>query len=95
VVGPVLFDLRAPFSRQSGDLTVSGTLSAADLTTSSELGIRDLADAFQSVIGLATYIDIHTDGHADGEIRGWLGMSTADYAAAIARRTLLQSTARR
>ena len=53
VVGPALFDLR-PASGQSGDFRLRGTMSVADLTTRPELGIRDIVDAFESVVGLAT-----------------------------------------
>lgn len=92
VVGPVLFDFRlAP--QPAGDFTVRGTLSGADLTTRPELGIRDIVDALESVIAFATYIDIHTEGRGDGEIRGPLVLTSdsADSASARARRLLLQT----
>lgn len=71
MAGPVLFDLR-PTSRLAGDITLSGTVGTSSLTTNSALGIKDVEDALESIIGLATYIDIHAEGHGDGEIRGWL-----------------------
>lgn len=71
MTGPVLFDLR-PTNRLAGDITLSGTVGTSSLTTHSGLGIKDVEDALESVIGLATYIDIHAEGHGDGEIRGWL-----------------------
>jgi len=85
--GPVLFDLR-PVPRQSGDIDVSGPLSTANLNTHPNLGIRDIDDAIESLIGLTTYIDVHTDGNPDGEVRGVLLPSGYDAAAAGARRTL-------
>jgi hypothetical protein len=71
VVGPVLFDLR-PTPNQSGDFTLRGTLSAADLTARPELGVRDIIDALETVMGVGTYVDVHTSVRADGEIRGLL-----------------------
>lgn len=95
VVGPVLFDLR-PNQRMAGDVEVNGTLTAGNLTTASELGIRDIGDAFQALIGYATYIDIHTEGHGDGEVRGLVVFSGDDgTAAAAAHRRLQQTRVRR
>ena len=54
VGGPVLFDLRA-VPRQAGDISVTGTLSAADLTMHANLGVRNIDDALQSIVGL----DVH------------------------------------
>ncbi|MDH4064447.1 MAG: CHRD domain-containing protein [Acidobacteriota bacterium] len=88
VGGPVLFDFR-PAQRQAGDLNMSGTLSAASLTTHADLGIRDIGDALQSIIGLTTYIDVHTDAKPEGEIRGALVISFSDSLAAEVQRTLL------
>jgi hypothetical protein len=82
VGGPVLFDLRPTLVRQAGDLNLSGSLGQSDLTTHADLGIRDLPDALQSIIGLTTYIDVHTDGHPDGEIRGLLVIAIGESAAA-------------
>ncbi|HUU36517.1 MAG TPA: CHRD domain-containing protein [Vicinamibacterales bacterium] len=94
LVGPVLFDLR-PNQRMAGDVEFSATINAGNLTTSPALGVRDLNDAFQALIGLAAYIDIHTEGHGDGEVRGWLMPWTSDSAAARTRRMLLQTAPRR
>jgi len=103
VVGPVLLDLR-PNQRMAGDVEISGTLNSGNLTTAPDLGIRDLGDALQAIIGLATYIDIHTEGHGDGEIRGLLVISLSDCTATAsactatavqARRALGQTTTRR
>jgi hypothetical protein len=88
LAGPVLYDLRPTQVRQAGDITMTGTLGVANLTTHADLGIRDVADALESIIGLAAYIDVHTDGHGDGEIRGLLMISMGDSAAAGVRRTL-------
>ncbi|MGE0812826.1 MAG: CHRD domain-containing protein [Vicinamibacterales bacterium] len=85
IVGPVLFDLR-PVNRLSGDISLTGVMSTANLTTDAGLGVRDIEDALESVIGLATYVDVHTEGHGDGEIRGWLTPVAAGGAVAVAVR---------
>jgi hypothetical protein len=94
VVGPVLLDLR-PNQRMTGDVEISGTINAGNLTTSPALGIRELSDAFQALIGFATYIDIHTEGHGDGEVRGVIVFSGSDAMVARARRLLSPTTMRR
>lgn len=86
--GPVLYDLRPTQVRQTGDLVLTGTLGVASLTTHADLGIRDVDDALESIIGLEAYIDVHTDGHGDGEIRGLLLISMADSMAVGVRRSL-------
>ncbi|MDH4066947.1 MAG: CHRD domain-containing protein [Acidobacteriota bacterium] len=90
VGGPVLFDLRA-VPRQAGDISVTGTLSAADLTMHANLGVRNIDDALQSIVGLATYIDVHTEGNPDGEVRGPLVISMAESTAGRVRHMLLSS----
>jgi len=88
IAGPVLYDLRPTQVRQAGDLTMTGTLGVSSLTTHADLGIRDVTDALESIIGLAAYIDVHTDGHGDGEIRGLLMISMDDSMAMGVRRTI-------
>ncbi|MEZ5292748.1 MAG: CHRD domain-containing protein [Vicinamibacterales bacterium] len=85
MVGPVLFDL-PPANHLAGDLSLTGVVSAANLKTDASLGVRDLEDALESVIGLATYVDVHTEGHGDGEVRGWLTPVSAGDAVALALR---------
>ncbi len=91
LTGPVLFDLR-PMASQSGDVSFRGTLAVADLTARPELGIRTTGDALESVAGLATYLDIHTEGNGNGELRGQL--LPVDVYTATALRRLLERSGR-
>lgn len=85
VVGPVLFDL-LPTNHLAGDVSMTGVASTANLKTDASLGVRDVEDALESVVGLATYVDLHTEGHGDGEVRGWLTPVSAGDSVALALR---------
>lgn len=69
--GPVIWNLNVP-NNISNDFTVTAVFSCANLTLRPDQGIRSCDDAFQSVLGENTYVNIHSAVNPGGEIRGQL-----------------------
>jgi hypothetical protein len=71
VNGPVVVDFPIPAGR-TGDLTLSFRVGPNQLRPRPEIGINTIDDVFQSVVGGAGYVNIHTSTNPGGEIRGQL-----------------------
>lgn len=71
VAGPVVIDLTPPFDA-SNDYELNGTVTQSMFRARPEIGIRDMDDFIQSLVGGQAYLNIHTAVYGAGEIRGQL-----------------------
>ena len=69
VSGPVVVNFPIPRDRV-GDLSLSFTVSAANLSPNPALGINTMDDVIQAIVGGGAYVNIHTAVFPAGEIRG-------------------------
>lgn len=69
VAGPTVVNIAFP-PQISNDYNLSGTATAANLTTRGDQGIRSWDDFIQSLLGGQTYINIHSNVNPGGEVRG-------------------------
>jgi len=71
VNGPVILDFRIT-AGVSNDFSYSGTLTAADLRANAQFGINSFEDAIFAIASGVSYVNVHTQANAGGEIRGQL-----------------------
>jgi hypothetical protein len=71
VAGPIIVNFPTP-GPLSNDFRLSGTATAAEILLRPDVGIRSPDDAFESIIGENTYVNIHSQVNGPGEVRGRL-----------------------
>jgi hypothetical protein len=71
VSGPTMVNFAIP-GPLSNDFRLTGTATDAGITLRPEQGIRTPDDAYQSILGNATYVNLHSLVNPGGEIRGQL-----------------------
>lgn len=69
--GPVIVNFAPPISA-SNDFSYSGTVPEAQFVNRADQGIRSADDVFQAILGGNTYVNVHSQANAGGEIRGRL-----------------------
>jgi hypothetical protein len=69
--GPVIVNFEPPVPA-SNEFGFSGTVPDAEFVMRPDQGIRSADDAFQSIIGGNSYVNVHSDVNRGGEIRGQL-----------------------
>jgi hypothetical protein len=75
-VGPVVVNLSVP-STASNDFSYSGTVKDTEFiisTNTSNVGIRSADDTLQALLGGNAYVNVHSQAHPAGEIRGQLAI---------------------
>lgn len=70
--GPVIFKLYAAVDGPFPAI-LTKVLTAADLQPQPGVGIRTFEDALRVVRNGDAYVDVHTQAHPDGEVRGQIG----------------------
>ena len=71
VAGPIVVDLHATTSQgRTGGIIAEGTFFAADLT--GPLAGLSLSDLYAEFLSGEAYVNVHTEAHSSGEIRGQL-----------------------
>lgn len=71
VAGPIVLDFPNVPGR-ANDFVLTFRLSAAALRPNPALGINNMEDAIQSIVGGNAYVNIHSTTNPGGEIRGQL-----------------------
>lgn len=77
VNGPIIIDFTIPGVGISGDFSFSGTVTAGALRQSGATGILTLEDAMFSIASGASYVNVHSQANAGGDIRGQLCPTSA------------------
>lgn len=77
IAGPIILDFPNVPGRID-DFTLAFRLSAAALRPNPGLGINNMADAIQAIIGGNAYVNIHSTTNPGGEIRGQLVLVDVD-----------------
>jgi CHRD domain len=71
VNGPVIIDFPIPTGR-TGDLSLDFRVGPGQLRARPEVGINNMEDAIQTIVGGGAYVNIHSTANPGGEIRGQL-----------------------
>jgi len=71
--GPTVVNFTVPTSA-SNDFRISGSMKDTEFTLRPDQGIRSADDMFQAILGGNSYVNIHTQVNAGGEIRGQLSL---------------------
>jgi hypothetical protein len=69
--GPVVVNFAVP-STASNDFAYSGTVRDVEFTLRPDQGIRSADDMFQAILAGNSYVNVHSQANAPGEIRGQL-----------------------
>jgi CHRD domain-containing protein len=69
--GPTVVNFTVP-SPASNDFRVAGSMRDTEFTLRPDQGIRSADDMFQAILGGNSYVNIHSQVNAGGEIRGQL-----------------------
>lgn len=76
IAGPIVLNFTVP-QGVSGDFQLSGTLRAGDLIPRQAQGILSFEDVIFSIASGVAYVNVHTQVHPSGEIRGQLCPTSA------------------
>lgn len=71
VGGPIILDFRV-VPTVSNDFQFTGTATVADLRPNAQYGINSFEDAIFAIASGVTYVNVHSQANAGGEIRGQL-----------------------
>jgi hypothetical protein len=71
VNGPVVIDFPIPTGR-TGDLALDFRVGPGQLRPRPEIGINNMGDIIQTIVGGGAYVNIHSTAFGGGEIRGQL-----------------------
>lgn len=69
--GPVIVNFAPPTSA-SNDFAFAGSVPEGQFLLRADQGIRSADDVFQAILGGNTYVNVHSQANAGGEIRGRL-----------------------
>ena len=71
--GPTVVNFTVPTSA-SNDFRIQGSMKDTEFTLRPDQGVRSADDMFQAILGGNSYVNVHSQVNAGGEIRGQLSL---------------------